>query len=220
MLSRRHCSEHAGDKMLTLWGRINSINVQKACWAIEELGLAYRRIDAGRPFGLNNTPEYLRMNPTGLVPTLDDDGFILWESNVIVRYLAAKHAAGSLCPGEPEARALADQWMDWQATAITPAMRDVFIETIRTPAEKRNAAAAAASIAATEPQVAILDQHLENNAYVAGDDFTMGDIATGAVAHRWLNLPIERQPRPALERWYAGLMERPAASSVLTLPLT
>jgi glutathione S-transferase len=205
--------------MLTLWGRINSINVQKACWAIEELGLAYRRIDAGRPYGLNDTPSYLGMNPTGLVPTLDDEGFILWESNAIVRYLAGKHAPGSLCPGDPEARALADQWMDWQATAITPVMRDVFVELIRTPQAQQNTAAIAASIAATEPMAAILDRHLTDSAYVAGDSFTMGDIAVGAAAHRWLNLPIERQPRPALERWYAMLMERPAAQSVFTTPL-
>jgi glutathione S-transferase len=204
--------------MLTLWGRINSINVQKAVWAIEELGLAYRRIEAGRPFGVNDTPEYLRMNPTGLVPTLDDHGFILWESNAIVRYLAGKHAAGTLSPGDPETRALADQWMDWQISLTAP-MRDAFMGLVRTPAGDRVDASIRASLAATEPLVAILDRHLQDNAYLAGEAFTMADIAVGAAAHRWLNLPVAHGPLPAVERWYATLMERPAAQSVLTLPL-
>ena len=206
--------------MLTLWGRISSVNVQKAAWTIEELGLAYRRIDAGRPFGLNDTPDYLRMNPTGLVPTLqEEDGFVLWESNVIVRYLAAKHASGGLYPDDPRERALADQWMDWQATAFTPAMRDVFMQRVRTPPGGPDEGLAAASHASTERLVAILDRHLADRAFVAGDHFTMGDIAVGAAAHRWLNMPIERQARPALERWYAGLMESPAARSALPLPI-
>src|ERR687884_1346177 len=119
--------------MLTLWGRTNSINVQKALWCIEELGLAFRRLDAGREFGVNDTPEYRRMNPNGLVPTIEDDGFVLWESNVIVRYLAAKHGAGTLCPSDLRARFDAERWMDWQQTTLGLPIRDVFWMLVRTP---------------------------------------------------------------------------------------
>jgi len=118
--------------MLKIWGRVNSVNVKKALWTVEELGLKYERIDAGLQFGVNKTPEYLKMNPTGLVPTIDDDGFILWESHTIVRYLAAKHAAGTLCPSELRARADAERWMDWAFT-FQRAMRDVLWGLIRTP---------------------------------------------------------------------------------------
>lgn len=206
--------------MLTLWGRLSSINVQKAAWALEELGLDYRRIDAGGAFGLNDTPEYLAKNPTGLVPTLEQDGFVLWESNATVRYLAATHGAGTLWPQDPAARALSDLWMDWQTTAFTPAMRDVFWQLIRTPSEKQDAGLIAASLEKSERMAAILDRHLEKRSYVAGESFTMGDIAAGAAAHRWLNLSPERQPCPNLERYYATLMARPAAPRVLKLPLT
>src|SRR5215203_5497868 len=133
--------------MLTLWGRVNSINVQKVHWRLEELGLAYDRIEAGREFGVVDTPEYRRMNPNGLVPTIEDDGFVLWESNAIVRYLAAK-------------RADADRWMDWQATTFTPATGPAFHGLIRTASEQRDASAIAQSIAKAEPMAALLDAHL------------------------------------------------------------
>ena len=203
-----------------LWGRLSSVNVQKAVWALEELGLAYQRVDAGGAFGLNDTPEYRRMNPTGLVPTLEEDAFVLWESNAIVRYLASKYGAGTLWPDDLRVRADADRWMDWQATAFTPAMRDVFWQLIRTPPEARDAALIDRSIAASERMAEILDNHLAGRRYVAGEAFTMGDIAAGAAAHRWLNLPLARKPRPEMERWYGELMRRPAASLALPLPVT
>ena len=123
--------------MLTVWGRINSINVQKVLWTLAELGVEYRRIDAGMKFGVNDTPEYKAMNPTGLVPTIDDDGFVLWESNAIVRYLAAKHAFGTLYPEELHARFAAERWMDWQAIAFNNAISPVFVGLIRTQFLKR-----------------------------------------------------------------------------------
>ena len=123
--------------MLKIWGRTNSVNVKKSLWAAEELGLKYERVDAGMQFGVNKTPEYLKMNPTGLVPTIEDDGFVLWESHSIVRYLAAKHGAGTLCPSDPGGRADAERWMDWAFT-FQGAMRNVFWGLIRTPPEKRD----------------------------------------------------------------------------------
>jgi glutathione S-transferase len=205
--------------MLKLWGRLSSINVQKVVWALEELGLPYERVDAGGAFGIVNTPEYRRLNPNGLVPVIEDDGFVLWESNAIVRYLAAKRES-PLWPADPRRRADADRWMDWQATAFTPAMRDAFWHTIRTPPERREAEAIRRSIEATEPMAAILDAQLADRAYVTGDAFTVADIPAGCAAHRWLGLPIERTARPHIERWHRSLMERPAAAKVLVLPIT
>jgi glutathione S-transferase len=206
--------------MLTLWGRTNSINVQKVMWCIEELGLAYRRVDAGREFGIVDTPDYRRMNPNGLVPTIEDDGFVLWESNAIVRYLAAKHGAGTLWPDDPRMRADADRWMDWQATAFTPAQGPAFHGLVRTVPDKRDHAAIAQSIAKAEPFAALLDAHLGEHRFVAGDAFTVGDIAVGAAVHRWLNLPAARAKRPDMERYHAMLRERPAAAKVLVTPIT
>lgn len=206
--------------MLTLWGRLNSINVQKVVWCLEELGLSYERHDAGGPFGVVDTPEYRAKNPNGLVPVIEEEAFVLWESNAIVRYLAAKHDADGLWPRDLRVRADADRWMDWQATTFTPATHQAFHGLIRTAPEKRDASAIGASVGKAEPMAALLDRHLADRPYVAGDALTIGDIATGAAAHRWLNLPTPRQPRPNLERWHRRLLERPAAARVLVAPIT
>jgi glutathione S-transferase len=150
---------------------------------------------------------------------IDDDGFVLWESNAIVRYLAAEHG-GSLWPGDLQRRADADRWMDWQATELTPAMRDAFLQLIRTPAEKRSQPLIDASNAATEALMAILDAHLDGRRFMAGDSFSAADIVVGCAAHRWLGLPQPHAPRPHVERWHRALVTRPAAAGVLTLPIT
>jgi len=206
--------------MLTLWGRLNSFNVQKVVWCLEELGLAYERHDAGGPFGVVDTPAYRARNPNGLVPVIEEDGFVLWESNAIVRYLAAKHDKGGLWPRDLRVRADADRWMDWKTTAFGPAMGPAFHGLIRTKPERQDAAAIAASVANAEPMAALLDAHLGDRRFVAGDSFTMGDIAAGVAAHRWLNLPTAREPRPNLEAWHRRLLERAAAAKVLVSPIT
>jgi glutathione S-transferase len=205
---------------LRIWGRLNSINVQKAVWTARELELPFERIDAGGAFGGNRTPEYLRMNPNGKIPVIDDGGFVLWESNAIVRYLAAKHGAGTLWPTDLRQRADADRWMDWQATELTPAMRDAFMQLVRTPAEKRSQPLVEASNAGTEALMAILDAHLAGRDFLCGHHFTMGDIAVGTVVHRWFGLQQPHAPRPNVEQWYRRLMLRPAVAGVLTLPIT
>ena len=205
--------------MLRLWGRLSSINVQKVVWMADELGLAYERIEAGGAFGVVSTPEYRRLNPNGLVPVIEDDGFVLWESNAIVRYLAAKHAAGTLWPRDLQRRADIDRWMDWQATTFTPAMRDAFLQLVRVAPDKRDDALVESSRAASEKAAARLEAHLEARAYVAGDAFSPADIVLGCAAHRWLQLPLAREPRPQMQRWYAGLRARPGAAQVLATPL-
>jgi glutathione S-transferase len=206
--------------MLTIWGRMNSINVQKAVWAAEDLGLAYTRHDAGMAFGLVNTPEYRAMNPNGLVPVIDDGGFILWESNTIVRYLAARYGAGTIWPGDPVMRADSDKWMDWQTTVFYPAYADAFRHLVRTPPEKRDAAVIEASRARTEEKMAMLDAHLASRAYLGGENFGIGDLALGPTLHRWLNMPIAREPRPHVEAWHRRITARPSAACFRDLPIT
>jgi len=205
---------------LRIWGRMSSINVQKVVWTARELGLAFERIDAGGAFGGNRTPEYLRMNPNGKIPVIDDDGFVLWESNAIVRYLAAKHGAGTLWPNDLRQRADADRWMDWHATELMPAMRNAFMQLVRTAPENRSQKLIDESNAATEPLMAILDEHLGGRHFLCAQQFTLADIAVGASAHRWFGLPQPHAPRPNVQGWYRRLMTRPAVVGVLTLPIT
>jgi glutathione S-transferase len=205
--------------MLRIWGRINSVNVKKALWCAEELGLKHERIDAGMQFGVVDTPEYRRMNPMGRVPTIDDDGFVLWESHTIVRYLCAKHSAGNLWPTDLRLRAGAERWMDW-AFSFQAAMRDVFWGLIRTPPEKRDAKAIAAGCKQSAELAAMLDAHLAARPYVAGASFTMGDIPIGCEVQRWLRVPIERPPLPHLEAWFERLRERPPFVKSVDQPLT
>ena len=195
--------------MLTVWGRVNSVNVQKGLWTLAELAIDHRRIDAGMKFGVTDTPEYRSMNPNGLVPTIDDDGYVLWESNVIVRYLAAKHANGTLYPADIASRFHAEQWMDWQATVFNAAITPVFLGLIRTPEERRDVAAIEAARVKTEGCLAILDRHLAARAFMDGGTFTMADIAVGVAANRWYRLPVAREARPSVERWLERLTERP-----------
>ena len=200
--------------MLRIWGRVSSVNVQKVLWCADELGLAYERVDAGGAFGLTRTPGYLAMNPNSLVPVIEDDGFVLYESNAIVRYLAARHSKGALWPEDLRARADADRWMEWQSNAYTPAMRDIFWQLVRTPVEKRDAAVVEASRKECERLTAILDAHLEGKRYLTPHGFSAADIVVGCAAHRWLHLPVARETRPNLERWYAELRSRPASRQV------
>lgn len=203
-----------------LWGRASSVNVQKAIWALEELALPYEPIEAGGAHGIVGEARYRAMNPNGLVPTLEEDGFVLWESNAILRYLANAHAGVLALPDNPREHALIDQWLDWQATAFTPAMRDAFLQLVRVAPEKRNAAMIEASQAAGERCAETLDRHLANTPYVAGESFSIADIAVGCAAHRWLILPFEKAERPHIVAWRDRLAQRSASSSVLSLPLT
>lgn len=206
--------------MLKLWGRLNSINVQKVVWAAREAGVAFERTDAGAAFGVVDTAWYGALNPNRLVPVIDDDGFVLWESNVIVRYLCAKYAAGRLYPDDLKLRFDAERWMDWQQTTLNPAGRDAFMQLVRTAAEKRNAALIEQSRAKSEPLLRMLDAHLASRRYLTGDEFTMADIPIGCQIHRWYGLPLARPTLPDLTRWYEDVSSRAAARSVLTLPIT
>jgi glutathione S-transferase len=206
--------------MLKIWGRKNSINVQKVLWCCCELGLAYERIDAGMAFGVNDTPEYRAMNPTGLVPTIDDDGFVLWESHAIVRYLSHKHGAGTLWPSDMQRCADADRWMELYSTTLWPLMRPVFWNLVRIAPEKRNMAEVEENRIKLVANFAMIDAHLAGNAYMAGNAFSMGDIPMGVTAFRWFNLPIARPSLANLDAWYKRICERPAFKQHCMAPMT
>jgi len=208
--------------MLHIWGRLSSINVRKVVWCAQELGLSFQRTEAGGAFGLVNTPEYLALNPNAMVPVIEyADGqqpYALWESNVILRYLCARHAAGTLYPEDLQARFDAERWMDWQQTTLNPAGRDAFLQLVRTPEAQRQPALLAASVAATAPLLDLLDRHLARQAFLAGDAFTMADIPVACEVHRWLALPLQQDAdRPALMRWWQAIKARPGALGVLDL---
>ena len=207
--------------MLTVYGRTNSVNVQKVLWCLAELALQHTRVDAGLEHGKNTEPWYLALNPNGKVPLLVDGAFTLWESNTIVRYLASKHGMGSLCPTSLETRALAERWMDWQLSTLVPPVSIVFQNLIRRRAAERDAAAIERNTREANRAMALLDEHLQSRPYVAGESFTMGDIPVGATAHRWLEIPaIDRPPLAAVRAWRARLAERPAFRSHVQLPLS
>ena len=208
--------------MMKIWGRNTSSNVQKVMWAIGELGLAHERIDVGGPFGKNREPAYLAMNPNGLVPTLEeDDGFLLWESNTIVRYLAAKHGPGKLEPGDLRSRASAQKWMDWQLAVANPAITPVFWGLIRTPPDKRDPKAIEAGKEKTVIAANMMDGQLGKTKFMAGDEFSYGDIPVGIMVYRYVQLIPERPPMPNLDRWYAAISSHQAfREQVASVPLT
>ncbi len=206
--------------MMKIWGRTNSINVQKVLWCCAELGLEYERVDAGMAFGVNDTPEYKAMNPNGLVPTIDDGGFILWESHAIVRYLARKHGTGTLWPNDARAAADADRWMEWYSTTLWLNLRPIFHNLVRTPVEKRNMGEVEEARKRLAANFGILDKHLAGRDYLAGQSFTVADIPMGVASYRWFNLPLERPAMANVERWYRRLCERPAFKQHCMLPLT
>jgi glutathione S-transferase len=194
--------------MIKMWGRNTSSNVQKAMWAVGELKLAHERIDVGGAFGMNREPKYLAMNPNGLVPTLEEeDGFTLWESNSVVRYLSGKHG-GVLEPKDAKARALASQWMDWQLSVMGPAITPVFWGMIRTPPEKRDQTAIDNGKVKTTDAAKIVDAQLAKTRFLAGDAFSYGDIPVGVMVRRYVELVPERPAMPNLDRWYGELAAR------------
>lgn len=206
--------------MLTIWGRNNSNNVKKVLWCAEEIGLPYESIPAGGAFGLTADPAYRAMNPNGLVPTIRDGDFVLWESNAIVRYLAARYAPERLVPQAMTTRASADRWMDWTTSSFAAPFRDVFWGTVRTAPDQRDIAAIEAGRQKSAALLAMVDQALAGQPYLSGDAFGMGDIPLGCFAYAWFGMPIERPDLPHLAAWYERLAARPAYRKAVMIPLS
>ncbi|MBU2532511.1 MAG: glutathione S-transferase family protein [Alphaproteobacteria bacterium] len=206
--------------MLKIWGRPNSINVQKVMWTVNELDLEYEHEVAGMAHGKVGEPWYRSMNPNGLVPTIDDDGVVLWESNVVVRYLAAKHATGTMMPATNARRAEAEMWMDWQQTTILPGITPVFWNIIRTPPSGPDQSAIDAGCNKMRTSFAMLDARLAGRDYVLGDEFTVADVPIGCATYRWYALPVEHGDFPNVRAWYERLAARPAYQKHVMMPLT
>jgi glutathione S-transferase len=205
--------------MLRIWGRTNSINVQKPLMALEECGVPYERIDAGLHFGVNKTAEYMAMNPNAVVPTIDDDGFILWESNAIARYVARKYGNGKLWPTDVRAQADQDRWIDWQHTTLVAPINACFAPLIRNMGDTRPDAIEAGR-AKAEEKLAMLDAWLAGKAWIGGDFFGCAECVLGPSVHRWYHLPVERKTHENVERWLKALMSRPSARKVIVEPIS
>ena len=193
-----------------LWGRNTSANVQKAIWALEELGLSYIRKDVGGTFGGLDTPEYGAMNPNRKIPVLQDGDLTVWESSAIVRYLAAQYGAGTLWPEDPVERAVVDQWADWANTTFQPAWIEVFVQLVRVAPSKRDIGLAKAKNDEANVCFGMLDARLGAVPYLAGETFSYADILCGVALYRWSVLDIERIAMPNVDAWHARLKERAA----------
>jgi glutathione S-transferase len=196
--------------VLKAYGRGSSDSTQKVLWMLGETGQPFEHIPLGGSFGGLDDPAYLELNPHGRIPTIDDNGVVVWESNAIIRYLAAVYCRGSLWLEDPAERAGADQWMTWAQTKLYGDFNRLFWLTVRTPEQEQNPDKIQSTLARLIDSYRLLDAQLSRHAYVAGGDLTMADIPTGSTLYRYFNMPIERPELPNLERWYALLCEREA----------
>jgi len=209
-------------QQLTIWGRANSVNVQKVLWCLAELDLGYERIDAGMQFGKNTEAPYLAMNPNGRVPTLVDGDYVLWESNSVMRYLCMAYRENSpIYPSQPKARAGVDRWLDWTLSTLQPLDRPVFWALVRTPVEQRDMAAIQKDVDAEAVVWRIVEAQLASRRFIEGDRFTIADIALGAYARRWLGVEGVSKPKlPNLDRWFAQFAARPGFAQFVAPPMT
>ena len=207
---------------LTIWGRPNSVNVQKVLWCLSELDLTYERIDAGMQHGRNREADYLAMNPNGRIPTLVDGDYVLWESNSIMRYLCMAYGQVSpIYPHDPKGRAAVDRWLDWTLSTLQPVDRPVFWALVRTPVAQRDMAAIQRDADAATEVWRIVDRQLATRRYIEGEKFTLADIAIGAFARRWLGVAgIIRPELPELNRWFAQFADRPGFVRFVAPPMS
>jgi glutathione S-transferase len=203
--------------MLTIWGRLNSHNVKKVAWFAQEIDIPHQRHDVGGAFGMDAA--YLALNPNALIPTIEDEGLVLWESNAILRYLAQRHAPGRFWPADPAVRAIGDKWMDWQFS-YAAAQYGAFFNLIRRRPEERDMDAVTQSAKAVGQMMALIDHALDDSEWLSGDSFGIGDIPMGVYAHSFFTLDIERPELPNVRTWYERLRERPAYASTVMIPLT
>ena len=206
--------------MITIWGRTNSINVQKVMWAIGELDLDHERVDAGGAFGGLESDSYGKLNPNRKIPVLKDGEDVVWESHTCVRYLAAKYGLGTLWSADPGQRSLSDRWMDWKSTTMQPILHILFWGLIRTPESERNIGAIDRAAIEIYPVWALLDQHLGQTRYVAGGQLTMGDIPLGCAWWRYSHLGLEHPDFPNIERWFADLKARSSYQKHVMIDVT
>ncbi|MFE3970285.1 glutathione S-transferase [Stenotrophomonas sp. LMG 10879] len=206
--------------MLKIWGRRNSSNVRKVLWCAEEIGLPYESIEVGGSHGGTQSPEYVAMNPNGLVPVIEDHGLPLWESNTIVRYLSARYSLGTLYAEDAMERAQAEKWMDWSTSRMAPLYSELIWGIMRTAPADRDEARINAAIVRAGDFLALPNATLATQPWLSGEKFAMGDIALGSLIYAWFELPIQRPDLPHLADWYGRLRERPAYQRGVMSPMT
>jgi glutathione S-transferase len=200
-------------RAITLYGTRQSGSTQPVLWYCHVAGIEVELIQVGKPFGGNDTPDYRRLNPNGLIPTLVDGDHVLWESTAILRYLACAHGDRLLYPADLRRQSLCDQWMTWHISTSVPSMRPLFIEVLRN--QSRDAELVERETVRCNAMIAILDAQLARSPYVAGDEMTLADLCLIAGAHRWFSLPFRRDPSPSYERWYEAMKrEEPFAAFI------
>ena len=203
---------------LKAYGRGSSDSTQKVLWMLGETGQPFEHIQLGGSFGGLDDTDYLALNPHGRIPTIDDGGVVVWESNAIIRYLAAVYCRGTLWPEDASERAGTDQWMTWAQTRLYGDFNRLFWLTVRTPEKDQNSEKIRSTHTRLIESYRLLDEQLAKHAYVAAEHLTMGDIPTGATLYRYFNMPIERPDLPNLERWYRLLCERDAYRKWVMIP--
>ncbi len=209
--------------MIKLWGRTNSMNVQKVLWVLDDLGLAYERIDAGMQYGVNNTAEYLRMNPNGKIPLIKDGDLAVWESHAICRYLCNKAGSQKLYPQDPQARAPIDQWIDWALSTLIGPLSTVFWILVRTPAEKRDPAKLKEESSKLLGALEILNTGLTNRSFIASDHFSLADLILAAPVYRCIKLDSfdhQSEHFAPLMAWYAKVRTQPGFKRWVEIELT
>jgi glutathione S-transferase len=213
-------SRQESSDMVKIWGRANSNNVKKVLWCAEELQIPYQRMDAGGAYGIVYTAAFGEKNPNRRVPVLEDEGLVLWESNSIVRYLAARYGAGTLYSADPAARALADRWMDWSSITFAPPFVTVFWNLVRVSPDQRDHAAIQPAVNASADILRVADAVLATQPFLSGPQFGMGDIPLGCLIHAWFHLDIARPELTHISRWYERLLGRPAYKNEVAVPLS
>ncbi|MDR0219140.1 MAG: glutathione S-transferase family protein [Enterobacteriaceae bacterium] len=205
--------------MLTVWGRKNSSNVKKVLWCLEELKVPYQQIDIGGKFGGLNDPEYLRLNPNGVIPCLQDDDFVLWESNVIVRYIVEKSGKNILHPTNIKEKYNIEKWMEWVSCNLFFPIKQLMINLVRTPEAQRDQKVISQALTEIEKLLKIADEALSQQTYLSGEKFGMADIALAPFVYPWVNVVTERPSLPNLERWYQLMTERPAFQKIVMIEI-
>jgi glutathione S-transferase len=206
--------------MLKIWGRATSSNVQKVLWCCAELDLPFDRVDHGGPFGGNRDPEYLKLNPNGLVPTVIDGDLVMWESNTICRYLAATRGGERLYPKDPAARTHVERWMDWQLSVVAGPMGQLLFGLIRSKPEAVDHAAIEAARRRALTAWTIVDDAVKDQPFLAGDNLTLAEIVLGTQIYRWFNFPIERLELSNLRAWYERMSGRPGFKRHIEVAIT
>ena len=207
--------------MLKIWGRNNSINVKKVLWIAEELGLKYENFEVGGKFGGLDTAEFLKLNPNGLIPVIEDEGFVLWESNSILRYIAAQYGQDSFWVEDCKKRGATEKWMDWASEELFPLFKAILFNAVRLPPEKRNTDILANAIDGFEKKLSIIENEFSLSPWLSGKNFGLADIVVGTYIYYYYEINIKRLTKfSKVEDWYQRLQKRPAYKKIIMIPIS